>query len=51
MIPAAENQPIKYPMAGQVSHEVKVGIYSLETGKTVWIAADGPADQYLTNIT
>jgi len=33
----AEAKPIKYPMAGMKSHEVKVGIYHITSGKTVWL--------------
>ena len=41
---------IKYPMTGQTSHQVKVGIYSIETGKTVWLKTGEPLDQYLTSL-
>jgi dipeptidyl-peptidase-4 len=41
---------IKYPMAGDKSHEVTVGIYNVATGKTVFIKTGEPAEQYLTNI-
>ena len=40
----------KYPMAGMKSHEVTVGVYNLETGKTVWLKTGLPKDKYLTNI-
>jgi dipeptidyl-peptidase-4 len=46
----AKNEPIKYPMAGDKSHHVTVGVYQAETEKTVWIKTSGPAEQYLTNI-
>ncbi|HRG52557.1 MAG TPA: DPP IV N-terminal domain-containing protein [Bacteroidia bacterium] len=42
---------IKYPMAGDKSHEVTVGIYNVQTGKTVFMQTGTPKDQYLTNIT
>jgi dipeptidyl-peptidase-4 len=41
---------IKYPMAGDTSHEVTVGVYSVRTGKTVFLKTGEPKDQYLTNI-
>jgi dipeptidyl-peptidase-4 len=42
---------IKYPMAGMSSHEVTLGVYDLETGKTVYMKIGDPADQYLTSVT
>lgn len=46
----AELMSIKYPMAGQGSEKPKVGIYSVSTGKTVFISPKGAADSYLTNL-
>ena len=40
----------KYPMAGMTSHEVTVGVFDPTTGKTVYLATEGPKDHYLTNI-
>lgn len=43
--------PIKYPMAGQASEKVRVGIYNLATGTTVFIRPrSGASDDYLTNV-
>lgn len=42
---------IRYPMAGMLSHEVKVGIYDVATGKTLYLDAGDPKDRYFTNIT
>ena len=43
---------IKYPMAGMDSENVQLGIYDLESGKTVYAKADDFGyDRYLTNIT
>lgn len=42
---------IKYPMAGQVSHEVKVGIFDVSSRTSRYLSIDGPADQYLCGIT
>ncbi len=42
---------IKYPMIGQKSEKVKVGIYNLSTKKTVFISPkSGVSDDYLTNL-
>ncbi len=46
----AKNNNVKYPMAGNVSHEVTVGIYNVNTGKTVFVKTGEPREQYLTNI-
>lgn len=48
--PATEKK-IKYPMAGQKSHYVTVGVYDLKTGKTVYMETGTPKEQYLTNVT
>ena len=42
--------PDKYPMAGMTSHKVTVGIFSLQTGKTVYLDFGDPTDRYFTNI-
>lgn len=47
----AKVRNIKYPMAGQTSHEVKLGVYNLATQKTVYMEVTGPKDQYLTGVT
>lgn len=41
---------IRYPMAGQQSHYVTVGVYDLRSGRTVFLRTGLPQDQYLTNI-
>ena len=46
----ASPAPEKYPMAGQTSHKVTVGVYDLATGKTVYLDAGDPTDRYFTNI-
>ena len=38
----AEYQPDKYPMAGETSHVVTVGVYDLQTGKTVYLDTPQP---------
>lgn len=46
----AQLKNIKYPMAGQASHHVKVGLYNIQNGKTIWLNTGEPLDQYLTNL-
>jgi len=46
----AQLVPDKYPMAGETSHKVTVGIYDLSTKKTVYLDAGDPTDRYFTNI-
>ena len=43
-------EKIRYPMAGDSSHHVTVGVYDLHGGKTIFLRTGAPADQYLTNI-
>lgn len=42
--------PEKYPMAGETSHKVTVGVFDSTTGKTVYLKAGDPTDRYFTNI-
>ncbi len=46
----AEANLIKYPMAGDTSHYVTVGVYNTASQKTIYLKTTGPKDQYLTNI-
>lgn len=46
----AKNKNIKYPMAGNSSHYVKVFIFDLKTKRRVAVGTNGENDQYLTNI-
>ncbi len=46
----AQLKNIKYPMAGQTSHHVTVGLYNIQSGKTTWLNTGEPLDQYLTNL-
>lgn len=48
--PIATPKPIRYPMAGSTSHQVTVGIYDLNSGKTIYLKTGNPDDHYLTNI-
>lgn len=45
-----ELKSIKYPMAGQASEKVKVGIYDLEKGEVSYISPLNGEDYYLTNL-
>jgi len=50
--PIAETANSKYPMIGQKSEEVTLGIYNTETKKTVFAkVTDFTAERYLTSIT
>ena len=46
----AQHAPDKYPMAGMTSHQVTVGVYDLQTRKTVYLQAGDPTDRYFTNL-
>ena len=51
----ATYEPDKYPMAGETSHQVTVGIYNLNTGKTLYLKTpsnleDPTSPVYFTNI-
>jgi dipeptidyl-peptidase 4 len=41
---------IRYPMAGDQSHEVRIGVFNRESNTTIYLQTGTPADQYLTNI-
>jgi dipeptidyl-peptidase-4 len=45
----AKLRNVKYPMAGMTGQEVKIGIYAIESGKTIYLQTDDSYD-YLTNI-
>jgi dipeptidyl-peptidase-4 len=46
----AHNEDIKYPMAGDKSHHVTLGVYNAETKQTIYVKTGEPVEQYLTNI-
>lgn len=49
----AKNKNIKYPMAGNKSHYVTLGVYDLKNNKTIYLKTDVSAfdkEQYLTNV-
>lgn len=43
-------EPDKYPMAGETSHKVTLGVYDLTTQKLVYLKAGDPTDRYFTNV-
>ncbi|MBN2175457.1 MAG: S9 family peptidase [Bacteroidales bacterium] len=47
----AEVENIKYPMAGMTSEEVTIGIYNLQSQKTVYMKTGLPKVHYLTCVT
>ena len=46
----AQAAPEKYPMAGQTSHLVTVGVMDMTTGDTVYLKAGDSTDRYFSNI-
>ena len=46
----AETYSCHYPMAGEKSHVVKVGVFNTETKQNVWLNLVGEKDDYHTNI-
>lgn len=42
--------PDKYPMAGETSHKVYIGIFNPQTGKYFYLKTGDPTDRYFTNI-
>lgn len=46
----AKNVNIKYPMAGNKSHHVTLGIYNVKNNSLLYIKTEGDKEQYLTNI-
>ncbi len=41
---------IKYPMSGDLSEYVEIGIYDIDTKKTIYLQTGSSKDHYLTNI-
>ena len=40
----------KYPMAGETSHQVKVGVFDVQSQRTTWLELIGALDDYHTNL-
>ncbi|MGZ5210951.1 MAG: DPP IV N-terminal domain-containing protein, partial [Kaistella sp.] len=47
----AKNVNIKYPMAGNTSHQVTLGVYDINSDKKTFLNIEGDKEQYLTAIT
>jgi len=47
----AAEVPIKYPMAGEKSHRVSIGVFNPKTNETVWLETGDNTDQYFCGIT
>lgn len=45
----AKAAPEKYPMVGETSHKVYIGIYHVSSGKTVYLQTGNSTDRYFTN--
>lgn len=43
-------EPDPYPMAGETSHKVSIGIYDLSSKKTIYLNTGDAIDRYFTNI-
>ncbi|MDO5447933.1 MAG: DPP IV N-terminal domain-containing protein [Prevotellaceae bacterium] len=46
----ASYEPDKYPMAGQTSHEVTIGIFDVKAETIIYLNVGNPKDRYFTNI-
>lgn len=46
----AQTYPTRYPMAGETSHEVQIGIYDTESRNVIYLQTESPANRYFTNI-
>ena len=46
----ADLDPDPYPMTGETSHKVYVGIFNPQTDKTIYLNVGDPTDRYFTNI-
>jgi len=46
----AKSDPISYPMAGEKSQQVQLGIFDPELNQITYIQTPGPENQYLTSV-
>lgn len=46
----AQSYTDHYPMAGEISHQVKVGIFSVQKRQVVWLDLYGAPEDYHTNL-
>ncbi|MDH6252245.1 dipeptidyl-peptidase-4 [Chryseobacterium sp. H1D6B] len=47
----AVSHTMKYPMAGQASHQVTLGVYNIKSKAVTFLNIEGEKDQYLTAVT
>jgi len=43
-------EPDPYPMAGETSHQVSIGVYNPHTRQTIYLQTGDPTDRYFTNL-
>lgn len=46
---SAKYAPEKYPMAGETSHKVTIGVYDTNSQRTIYLKAGDPTNRYFTN--
>ncbi len=46
----ANHYPVRYPMAGMTSHEIKIGIYPIDSARYYFLQTGMPTDRYFTNL-
>lgn len=44
-------EPDYYPMTGETSHKVTIGIYNTRTKQTIYLQTGDPTNRYFTNVT
>jgi len=47
----AKEEMISYPMAGEKSQKVKLGIFDTEINQVTYLQTNGPENQYITSVT
>jgi len=48
--PISTEVTIKYPMAGETSHKVEIGVYDVKKNQTIYLQMGDPTNRYFTNI-
>ncbi len=46
----AQARMVRYPYAGAKSHQVTIGVYDSQEGRSLYLKTGEPAEQYLTNV-
>ena len=49
LVHKATTMPVRYPMAGEPSHHVTVGVFDLSTRRTTYLKTDADPEHYLIN--